>query len=59
MPEVPEVPVVPEVPLDPEVPLVTYVAKFEFFNQGHRLSGFSPKSIGLVENKPALNMEGK
>jgi preprotein translocase subunit SecD len=40
-------------------PLVTYVAKFEFFNQGHRLSGFSPKSIGLVENKSALNMEGK
>jgi len=34
-------------------PLVTLLAKFTFFNSGHKLSGFSAKSLGIVQ-KPGL-----
>ncbi|MEY4314126.1 MAG: hypothetical protein RIS93_706 [Actinomycetota bacterium] len=34
-------------------PLVTLLAKFTFFNSGHKLSGFSAKSLGIIQ-KPGL-----
>jgi preprotein translocase subunit SecD len=34
-------------------PLITFLAKFTFFNSGHKLSGFSAKSLGIVQ-KPGL-----
>jgi preprotein translocase subunit SecD len=40
-------------------PLVTYLSKFNFFNQGHPLSGFSPKSIGLVQTNSSEKAEVK
>jgi preprotein translocase subunit SecD len=40
-------------------PLVTYISKFEFFNQGHTLSGFSAKSIGLIEVNRNPSLDGK
>jgi preprotein translocase subunit SecD len=30
-------------------PLITFLAKFSFYNQGHNLSGFSAKSLGVVQ----------
>ena len=32
-------------------PLVTVLAKFSFFNEGHALSGFSNKSLGIVQKQ--------
>jgi preprotein translocase subunit SecD len=32
-------------------PLVTVLAKFPFFNEGHALSGFSSKSLGIVQKQ--------
>ena len=32
-------------------PLVTVLAKFPFFNEGHSLSGFSSKSLGIVQKQ--------
>jgi len=34
-------------------PLVTVLAKFPFFNEGHALSGFSGKSLGIVQKQVA------
>lgn len=34
-------------------PFITLLAKFSFFNSGHKLSGFSAKSLGIVQ-KPAI-----
>jgi len=34
-------------------PLITFLSKFTFFNSGHKLSGFSAKSLGIVQ-KPGL-----
>ncbi len=31
-------------------PLITVLAKFKFYNEGHPLSGFSAKSLGIVTN---------
>ncbi len=38
-------------------PLVTVLAKFSFFNEGHALSGFSNKSLGIVQ-KQAVSTGG-
>jgi len=35
------------------------LSKFNFFNQGHPLSGFSPKSIGLVQTNSSEKAEVK
>ena len=28
-------------------PMVSYLAKYRFFNKGHRLSGLSPETLGV------------
>ncbi len=38
-------------------PLVTLLVKIPFFNSGHPLSGFSTKSIGMVEKNPQKTEE--
>jgi preprotein translocase subunit SecD len=38
-------------------PLLTILAKIPFFNSGHPLSGFSTKSIGMVEKNPQKTEE--
>jgi preprotein translocase subunit SecD len=38
-------------------PLITVLAKFKFYNEGHPLSGFSAKSLGIV-TKNNLPTEG-
>ena len=40
-------------------PLVTVLARYSFFNQGHRLSGFSAKSLGVVEKAAVQSGEVK
>lgn len=40
-------------------PLVTVLARYSFFNQGHRLSGFSAKSLGVVETAAVQSGEVK
>jgi preprotein translocase subunit SecD len=38
-------------------PLITVLAKFKFYSEGHPLSGFSAKSLGIV-TKNNLPTEG-
>ncbi|MEY3926137.1 MAG: preprotein translocase subunit SecD [Actinomycetota bacterium] len=38
-------------------PLMTILARFSFFNSGHPWSGFSTKSIGMVEKNPQKSEE--
>jgi preprotein translocase subunit SecD len=38
-------------------PLMTILAKLSFFNNGHPWSGFSAKSIGMVEKNPQKTEE--
>jgi preprotein translocase subunit SecD len=40
-------------------PLVTVLARFDFYSQGHRLSGFSAKSLGIVTKEIAQTSEVK
>ena len=40
-------------------PLVTVLAKFSFYSQGHNLSGFSAKSLGMVQKNVVTMGEDK
>jgi len=40
-------------------PLITFLAKFSFYNQGHNLSGFSAKSLGVVQKSVVSTGEDK
>jgi preprotein translocase subunit SecD len=40
-------------------PLITVLAKFAFYNEGHPLSGFSAKSLGIVKKEIAQTREIK
>jgi preprotein translocase subunit SecD len=38
-------------------PIVTILAGVKFFASGHRLSGLSPKSIGMKQNQSVSTLE--
>jgi preprotein translocase subunit SecD len=38
-------------------PMVSLLAGWKFFASGHRLSGLSPKSVGMKNTKPATSLE--
>jgi preprotein translocase subunit SecD len=40
-------------------PLITVLARFDFFSEGHPLSGFSAKSLGIVKKEVAQTGEAK
>ncbi len=40
-------------------PLITVLARFDFFSEGHPLSGFSAKSLGIVKKEVAQTEEAK
>jgi preprotein translocase subunit SecD len=40
-------------------PLITVLARFAFFSEGHPLSGFSAKSLGIVMKEVAQTGEVK
>jgi preprotein translocase subunit SecD len=38
-------------------PIVSILAGFNFFSSGHRLSGLSPKSIGMKQTQSVATLE--
>jgi preprotein translocase subunit SecD len=38
-------------------PIVTILAGMKFFSSGHRLSGLSPKSIGMKQTQSVATLE--